>query len=67
LKYSKKKVLENPNSTHEIRNCSITEVGIGKTGPGEFTRLGDWSHIYTAMHRDPNEELEDSTGGPPTV
>jgi broad specificity phosphatase PhoE len=63
LKYSKA-----PMDAHsqEFNNCSITEVEINHSGAGEFLRVGDWTHIFTAMHLDPNEELEDSTGGPPT-
>jgi hypothetical protein len=46
----------------EVRNCSITEIYIPKTGPGEFVRMGDWQHLYNAYDLNGTRELADSTG-----
>ena len=63
INYSRKKINQTfPEFDREVRNCSITEIEIGEKGPGEFIRHGDWSHIYTSMLIDPNEELDNSTG-----
>jgi len=47
----------------ELRNCSITEIFIPKTGPGKFIRIGEWEHLCSAYDlRDTMVELADSTG-----
>lgn len=48
---------------YEVRNCSISEIILKERGPGEFIRMGDWSHIIQADEEDTNDCLEDSTAG----
>jgi hypothetical protein len=47
----------------EVRNCSISEIILEERGPGEFIKMGDWSHIIQAYEEDTNDCLEDSTAG----
>ena len=47
----------------EVRNCSITEIVIPESGPGEFVRMGEWRHLASAYGlEDTQAELPNSTG-----
>lgn len=47
----------------EVRNCSITEIVIPESGPGEFVRMGEWRHLMNAYGlEDTQAELPNSTG-----
>ena len=47
----------------EVRNCSITEIHIPDSGPGEFVRMGEWDHLMSAYGlNNTKKELADSTG-----
>jgi len=47
---------------YEVKNCSITEIILGESGPGKFIRIGDADHVVGALGSMYSQQLKNSIG-----